>query len=397
MIWRYSTLTRSGFELKGTAQGSRDQVIKLIKTKELELISLQPDIILSFKNLLRYKSIPPLVLSQFFEDFHNMLETGMSLKQILFSLKETTHYRPLRKILDALDEYLNQGFSLTDSFIQSESFPWIVISTLRVGERAGNILQITAILAQYFKRQEETRSRLINALAYPLCILGLLLALMIFVSLRIVPKMAGLLPAEALNSFSTRALLFLTFFIQKTWIFLLFLPIALGFVILKFKERFAEKLEGHLYRMPVLGEAARESGLSLYFLNLYVLQHSGVPVIQALKELYDSHKSILSQKFMVCRDYILGGSSFWEAVKRDAFFPSVVVFTLRRGEEMTKLDEYYLRLSEYFRKRVNFQIDAILQILQPVLLALCGAFLLFIALSFLVPIYSNLGRIASGG
>jgi type II secretory pathway component PulF len=90
------------------------------------------------------------------------------------------------------------------------------------------------------------------------------------------------------------------------------------------------------------------------------------------------------------------GMHFWEAVKKDAFFPLVVVFTLYRGEEMAKLDEYCLNLAEYFNKRVSSKVEALMHFIQPFLLICGGLFLVTIAFAFLIPIYGSLTKIAGG-
>ena len=93
---------------------------------------------------------------------------------------------------------------------------------------------------------------------------------------------------------------------------------------------------------------------------------------------------------------MFSGMPFWEAVKMDKFFPLVAIFTLHRGEEMARLDEYCFNLSEYFNKRVTMRVEGLIHFIQPMLLAFGGLFLAAIAFAFLVPVYSSLTKIAGG-
>jgi type II secretory pathway component PulF len=119
-------------------------------------------------------------------------------------------------------------------------------------------------------------------------------------------------------------------------------------------------------------------------------------LLRAIEDLYTTSPNPVSRRFLKCRDFMLSGMPFWEAVQKDAFFSSAVIFTLRRGEEMARLDEYSFNLSEYFNKRVAIKVDRSIQLIQPLFLVLGGLFLVMIASAFLVPIYGSLTKIAGG-
>ena len=151
-----------------------------------------------------------------------------------------------------------------------------------------------------------------------------------------------------------------------------------------------------MHKVPILGILIKESALAMYFFNLSVLLKSGVALMRAIQDLNAVHTSEVGRRVLDCRDYMFGGLSFWESLKTDPFFPSAAVFTLRRGEEMARLDDYCFQLAQYFDRRVCARLDVLAQLVQPALLAMGGLFLATIAFAFLMPIYGGLTRVAGG-
>jgi type IV pilus assembly protein PilC len=362
----------------------------------MQIIEIKPDyrrILISFSPR---SDLSSLTMSHLFKDFQNLLETGMSLTQAVVILKETSQDAALTRILSMIESQLLHGHSLTVIFSQLKSFPWIVSVTLSAGEKAGRLTYALGILGAYFEQSYLVRNKLKQALIYPSIVFVILIALMLFVSLHIVPQLKNLLPDHALGNHLTRVILALSEFIQRyILVTLLLVPLLFFGLIYFFKKRFLD-CQQWLYQWPIIGDILKESALALYLLNLSVLLKSGVPLLSAITDLNILNQTLVAKRFEKVCDYILGGSSFWESIEQDPFFPKVISSTLRRAEEMTKLEEYCFSLSEYFQKKLNNRIDRLIQMIQPLLLGIGGMFLVVIAIAFLFPIYGNLTNIAGG-
>ena len=397
MHWTYSALTRSGQEVTATLAGPKNDILQELSRQGLFVVDIKPDYRKSFVSLLPRKGPSVLSTALFFEDFHNMLEVGMSVTQILPILKGTSMDEVWVMILSQLEEKLLQGQSLTEALADLNVFPWIVGVTLSAGEKTGRLAEAAKILGQYFRRFYQVQSKMKQALIYPAIVFILLAAVMFFISFRVIPQLKSLLPMESLHHPTTRGVLALSFFLQK-YIWVLAIVVILVIMgIYFFREKNSYRFDRWLYGWPMLGSIFKESSLALYLLNLSVLLKSGVALLKAISDLSALDKTPVAHHFNQSRDYILGGAGFWQAIEQDEFFPRIISSTLRRAEEMTKVDEYCLSLADYFNKRVGSKVEGLIHIIQPALLALGGIFLVIIALAFLLPIYSSLTVIAGGG
>ncbi len=396
MIWTYQVLSRTGEEISGAYEGQKAQALEFIGEHQWELIALKADYLGFFKQIFNGRSISSEVLAGFFGDFHNMFTTGMTLNQIIAALAETTLHPVLKPILLKTQEAVSQGESLSKALAFSRSMPWIVHSTIYAGESSGKLKETVAVLGDYFKRQGEVKNKIINATVYPLMVFVLLVAVMLFVSLNVVPKLQALLPPEAMENPATRFVLLISALLQKTWGVWVVLLIAGGFSLYHYCKERRDELEFFTYKLPLIGVILKESALSFYFLNLSVLLKSGVPLLKALADLEVCMSTLISRRFISCRDRMLGGSSFWEAINADEFFPPVIVHTLRRGEEAAKIPAYCENLTSYFQQRTQVKIDQIICLIQPFLLGMGGLFLVLIAFAFLLPIYGSITKISAG-
>lgn len=397
MYWNYHCMTITGKEIKDKIYGNKDEVLQFLKRSSLEVITIHPDYLAQVRFIFKRKKLSAKTLGAFFEEFHDMLETGLGLKQILDSLHENTSNSLLNETLLDIDRHITRGFSLAESFKETGHFSWIVVSALSAGEKAGRLSAVMEALTKHYKRELEMNEKFINALSYPVLVGTLLFSAMFYISLFVIPKLQTLLPVDMHKSPATVFVVMLSAIIRHTWFLGAGATLAAVIFVSYFKRRFPIKFESFLYKIPLLGPILKERDISLYFLNLSILQYSGVPILESLKLLHKVNKCLLSEKFLNCHDFILGGTSLWEAIARDDFFPLFISNTVRKGEEQASLDTYFERISQYYSKRVNSQTDRLIASVQPTLIILCAVFLAVIGLSVIFPIYSNLSTIAGGG
>ena len=396
MYWTYTALNAWGEEISSSISGNKQDILRQLSVDQIQIIEIKLDYKRSILSLYQRKKISTLMMATLFKDFNSMLETGMSVPQALGILKETSQDELLKHMLFDMEMNLRQGKSLTEIFIELKSFPWIVAVSLSAGERAGKLSQTVGSLGEYFQKSYLVQNRIKQALIYPVIVAVVLILLMLFMSLKIIPQLKNLLPDQALHNPVTQGLLTFSFFIQNfIWLFILsFVLFVVGIFYLGKKR--ATDFQMFLYRLPCVGEIIKESALALYLLNLSVLLRSGIPLLKSINDLNSLNQSPVARHFEKVREYIIGGSSFWQAIEEDKFFPKIVSATLRRGEEMTKIEDYCFSLSEFFQKRINSKMDTVVDFIQPTMLAIGGAFLVVIAIGFLMPIYGSLTTVAGG-
>lgn len=397
MYYRYSILTQTGNEVTGFEQGTYAEIAKRLKDKKHYILSLDPDFLKSIKFALVKKTIKPQGLSMFFEDLANMLKAGITMNEAVSALRDSSIDRALTKALSAVEYDLANGFSLAKAFEKTKVFPWLVINTLKVGEKSGSLEQVFIDLAKYYSREAEFLCSLRNAVIYPAVVFCMLIGTMFYVAFSVIPHLEALLPINGKSYFATRLLLFLSHALKNYWFVCLLLPVIGIFVYSRFRKSPVESVASSYYRIPLFGPVAKDAAFSAFFSNLTVLQRNGINIADALSLIEETTGyQFLARKIGRLKDYIASGLSFWQALQKDPFFPSFIYYSVRKGEEMGSLDEYLQNLSSYYFEKVSRRTRVILSFIQPALLIFCAAILLFVVSAFIMPVYSNLSNIAGG-
>ena len=334
-------LTETGNEIKGLERGSYQEISKRLKEKRYYVLSLDADFFKSIRFVLEKKTVKAQSLSLFFEDLANMLKTGIAMNEAINALQESSVDRVLAKALSGIEYDLANGFSLAKAFEKTKVFPWLVLNTLKVGEKSGSLEQVFVDLAKYYSREAEFLNSLKSAVIYPAVVFCMLIGIMFYVSFKVIPHLEALLPISGNSYFSTRLLLFLSHFLKDYWYVCLLFPVAGIFIYSRFKKSSIERIASFYYKIPLLGPVAKDAAFSSFFPSLAILQRNGININDALSLMRRTSYQFLAKKIGKLRDFIASGLSFWQALAKDPFFPSFIYYSVRKGEEMGSLTSIY--------------------------------------------------------
>ena len=118
---------------------------------------------------LRKKRIAPAALAAAFSLLSDQLETGVPLLRALHVLSEQSADVLLRSTLMAVAAEIADGSSLAAALAaRPELFSPLDVSMIQAGEEGGFLEESLRRLAAVRERQEEIRSRIVSASAYPL-------------------------------------------------------------------------------------------------------------------------------------------------------------------------------------------------------------------------------------
>lgn len=397
MYYKYSVLSETGLEINGIEEGPLSVIENRLKEKNFYILSLEPDIFRNIRSCFEKRKIKAQTLSVFLQDLVNMLKIGIAVNEAIESLQESSSEPVLTKALGQINDDLSKGFSLAAAFERTGVFPWQVVSVLKVGEKSGNLEQVFSDLSLYYSREADFLRSLRNAVIYPLVVFSMLIAVMFYVSFKVIPHLEALLPIRGSAYFSARLLLFLSHFLKDFWYVCLLFPAGIVLIYLRLKRASTERFTDFYYRIPLIGQVAKDASFSTFFSSLAVLQRNGISIIDSLSLIEETISyRFLAKKVVKLKDYITSGLSFCQALKKDPFFPRTVYTAVKKGEEIGLLDEYLEGLSKYYFDRVTRRVRVILSFVQPALLIFCAVVLLFIVSAFIMPVYSNLSNIAGG-
>jgi general secretion pathway protein F len=142
---------------------------------------------------------------------------------------------------------------------------------------------------------------------------------------------------------------------------------------------------GRIYTMVALCRFCRIFG---------TLLANGIQILNALRIAKDSTgNQILAEAIDQAADSVGSGESLTTPLSRSGVFPPTMLDMISVAEESNTLDRVLVEIADTQEARTARQIDLFVRLLEPLMLLLMGAMLLFIAIALLLPIL----RMATSG
>ena len=323
-----------------------------------------------------------------------MLEAGVDLELAFYTLSK---YDVGRKVFGDghWRTLLAEGRDLSFVFI-AYNFPQLFVNTVRSGESSGNLYDSLHILADYYEKLAELKSKFIQALIYPLMIFMAVLFSLYFMLVFVLPNFAKLYRGLGLEIPATTAGLFR----MQAWLAsheLFLLALLLGFLFLIYLIIRVKAVQQYLLWLglyvPGVNRIVRYVNTHVLVMQLSMLIRGGVSVQEALTDIDKLFSGKLVPRIRGIRDQVLTGMPLSQAVEDAACFDNNINNFIELGESTGKLDAAFTSAEIFYNQSMKRTIDYVIKIVEPAMLLLMGMTVLFVIVSMLLPIFDLLESI----
>jgi type II secretory pathway component PulF len=324
----------------------------------------------------------------------DLLASGVPLLDGLDILASQATHPTLQKVLTQIRDDVADGTSLDEALARHPRvFPDLIISIVRAGSAGAFLEDALARTADFLGMQEEMKSRVKGAMAYPvfLAIMGscVTVALVVF----FVPKFAPLftkLEQSGGLPWATIALLWLS---DVLWKYGIFLAIGL-FAAISWCRRWMgtargqEVLDDLRLRVPLLGPIMRGFAVSRCCRVLGTLLRNGVPLLRSLSISADAAgNKTFSAAIRSAASNVSSGETLSEPLAVSGLFPPEIMAMVRVAEQSNNLDVVLLQIADRTERRNIQKLDILVRLVEPALLLLMGCAMLFVIVALLLPVF----------
>jgi len=395
--FRYRALSPAGEAQQGLLDASDlDQAVERLHNMGLVPVRLEPQGATKLRTdgiPFLQKRVAPRDLILFTRQLETMLDSGLPILSSLESLHEQTTHARLKPAIDRVRSDVEQGSTLTEALRrQPDCFPRIYVNLVHAGEEGGLLAQMLDRVATLLEYEAETDQRVRSATFYPtLIVTELGLAFLVLIKF-VLPRFASLFRKfDAQLPLPTRVLIGLSDFFEKQWLpFLFFLACAaVGAVLWSRTERGRVAIDRFVITVPIFGPIFLMTIMSRFSRVLAALLASGIPIVQAL----DVVRGVVGNRVVETeidkmRDGVVAGMGLAEPLKGSPVVPPLVVKMLSVGEETGAVDKMLNRVSRYYDQDVDYAVKNLSTAIEPVLLIILGAAVLFTALAVFLPLWN---------
>ncbi|WZO99813.1 type II secretion system F family protein [Isosphaeraceae bacterium EP7] len=359
-----------------------------------------------FERLL-FGSIGSGQLALFSRQFGTYMEAGVDLMKSLANLRKQFARTALGPVLDRMEAGVRRGDSLGDTMAREpQAFDPMYLGLMRVAEARGGIPETLRLLADHYEARKRMIRQARSALIYPAAVLMVASIVVMLMTYYILPMFAELLAdlargkgASSLPLPSRVLMAFSAFVRSYGWWLVPLLFFGGIFGSYRFYKTSAGKAmfdELAMY-VPVLGALLRKIDTARFARTMSALQEGGLDIGASIDLSADVlttapyRKAIRGTKAIVMQGGLLS-----EALEASRRFPPDVISIVESGEETGKLPETLGKLADEYEEQVEYTVKNLGQLMQPIIVVLMGAMVLFIILAVFLPYISLLTSLGGG-
>ena len=337
-------------------------------------------------------SIKRKEVTAFTQEMAALLEAGITIPQALDAMKEEIDNPAMKAIVQTLWESVHKGIALSTAMeAHPKQFSSLYVSMIRVGEEAGALHQVLQDVADLLEHEDDVRSEVVTAVAYPMFVLGFGVFTVILLLTVVLPRLFGML-TEMMDvlPLPTLILLAVSGFAQKYWWLILAVSGAVSYGIF----HYGKTPKGHLMldrlklRLPLLGPVFTSSATSRFARTLGTLVKAGVSLLPSLKIVEATiGNQVLSDSIAHVTEETRKGDSLAAPLGKANLFPRTAIQMIHVGEETGKLDVMLLKVATMEEKQMRARTKTLVSLLAPLLILVVGALVGFIVIALLLPIF----------
>ncbi len=271
-------------------------------------------------------------------------------------------------------------------------FSRLFCAMVRAGEAGGMLDAILQRLAEFSETEDEIRSRIKSAMAYPVVMVfaggGAIFILMTVVIPKILQIFAELNQTLPLP---TQILISIVGFVSNKWWLLLGGALMGGIFFYNFIRTEEGRTLWHTFQLkiPVVGDLIRKQEIARFARTLGSLLKNGVSILSSLEIVGEvMGNKLVQQEVAKISENITQGSSVAAPLRGSKIFPPVVVNMLAIGEETGRLDQVLIRIASSYEVEVDRSIKTLTSLIEPLIILSMGLVVGFVVISMLLPIFT---------
>jgi type II secretory pathway component PulF len=266
------------------------------------------------------------------------------------------------------------------------------VGIVKAGEVGGFLDEALARVARFRERDEDLRSRIRSAMAYPILLALLGTGATVYLMVFFIPRFTEIFRnmKEALP-WPTELLITVSNALRDHGLLILAALVVVGFLLARSLATDAGQLQRDrlFLRIPALGAMMRKSALARFARVLGTLLRSGVPILEALAIVRGAvGNKVVAAAILTAQDGVREGRPLADPLAKSGEFPATLTDMIEVGEEAGNLEEVLLDAAESYDKDVDRAVKTFVSLLEPAMLLLMGALVGFIVIAMLLPIFT---------
>ncbi|OGV31865.1 MAG: type II secretion system protein GspF [Legionellales bacterium RIFCSPHIGHO2_12_FULL_35_11] len=390
--YQYTALQKNGKNCKGILEADSERHAReLLKAQNLlpiELVLLKKQIAASKKDKLKSDELSLLT-----RQLATLVAAGIPIDESLKGVAEQAENATTKKLIIAIRAKVMEGFGLAQAMATyPNAFPELYRATLAAGEKSSRLDLVLEKLADYTENLQSVKQKIQQALIYPTLMIIVSFSIISFLLAFVVPKIIDVFANFGQSlPIMTVILIHVSNFIKHYGILVLVLMGLLSILFFKAIKipNYKIKWHGFLLKLPIISNLIVSINVARYIKTFGILFSAGVSILETMRVSASVINNVVIQdSFNKASIQVKEGTNISVALKNTNYIKSMAAHLIQSGEKSGQIAVMMERAANSLDSEVKRVIDTSLTLLEPLIILLMGAVVLFIVLATLLPIFS---------
>jgi general secretion pathway protein F len=387
----YRSINRDGTVSEGVTEArSEHEVELLLKNNNVVPLRIQ-EVKQGFgKDQFSFRSVKN-ELQVFTTELYTLMSAGLPLDRSLNILLNITQNKKMKEVIFDILKSIREGGTFSDALQKHPKvFSTLYINMVRAGEMSGAMDMVLEKLIEFLESSEELKNHIFSAMIYPviLVITGIL-SIIVMVTV-VLPKFTQIFADLGTQlPVSTQVLVGFSHILLTFWWIILLSIAILWFVVKAYLKTDKGRYNGDKLKIKLMGDVILKLETARFCRTLGALLHSGVPLLQAVKNAKDIIGNfVVSSALDQVTKEIKEGKGISKPLSDANIFPELAMSMIKVGEETGQLDVMLIKIADTYEKSLRISIKRFISILEPALILSMALVTGFIVISLLMAIFS---------
>jgi type IV pilus assembly protein PilC len=399
--YKYVAYARDRKLVYGTrSAATADIASKILASNGYKVLSIKavPYFLPRWEVLPSLKRISLQTIVTFSRQWALLIESGTDIVTYLELLGDQTENMRFREILGSVISDVRKGERLAEALAKHPNvFPKLYVQLIKISQQVGGTEAILRQVADYMEKDIKTSQSIKNALRYPIIVSAIGLVVVALLVFYVLPAFTSLYASMDLElPLVTRITLSaLDLAVRYGPRVLILIPIIAVVLYLYSKTSKGKQQRDKLaLKLPLIGRISQMSQLASCCRSISMLHRAGVPMLDIMDTvIQNSNNFVIRQGLTHVQRDVLKGSSLSETMAHNEIFLPLMVSMIRVGEATGKLDITLNAVADSYEMEAANKTGNLIELIQPVVIAILGVVVGFIAMTLISTMYSMYGQV----
>lgn len=320
-----------------------------------------------------------------------LVRAGLPIVQSFDIMLERQKNPRFREILAEIREKLTSGVALSDAFASyGDLFPPIYSTSLRSGERSGDLEGVIKRFLRYQKMIVNLRKKVIGAMVYPVILMSMSGAMIFIMLTYVIPKFAEFFTGfgESLPWFTQFMIDFAHALRENLLLVLVAVPLT-AFLFHRWIHTGGRMIwDRFKLRIPLVGGVLHRFAIMQFTQSLGTLLAGGTPMVPSIEIASQSvTNKLVSEKISGIVQNVREGEPLWRSLDNTRVVSDLAVEMIKVGESTGALTEMLANVSEFYDEEIESRLSRMVAAIEPIILVFMGGVIAILLYAFYLPLF----------